>query len=39
MPKWTGTSCYGQWIGPLIVNEIKLFSSEMQIYQAISLDS
>jgi len=32
-----GTSCYKLWIDPLVPNETKLFSSEIQIYQAISL--
>jgi hypothetical protein len=31
-----GTSCYEQWIGPLISNEIRLLSNEILIYQAIS---
>jgi len=32
-----GNSCYKQWIGPLIPSETKLLSSEIQIYQIISL--
>jgi hypothetical protein len=31
-PQWTGTNCYEQWIGPLVLSEI-------QIYQAISFAS
>jgi hypothetical protein len=32
-----GTNCYGQWIVSLISSEIRLHSSEIQIYQAIQL--
>jgi hypothetical protein len=32
-----GTSCYGQWIVSLILSETRLFSSEIQIYQAVHL--
>jgi hypothetical protein len=32
-----GISCYGQWIVSLILSETRLFSSEIQIQQAIHL--
>ncbi len=31
-PKWIGTNCYEQWIGPLVPTETILLSSEIQIY-------
>jgi len=31
-----GFSYYGQWIGPLVLNETRLLSNEIQIYQVIS---
>jgi hypothetical protein len=36
-PKWTETSCYGQWIVSLVVNETRLYSNEIKIYQTIQL--
>jgi len=30
-PQWMGTSCYEQWIDPLVPNETRLFSNEIQI--------
>jgi hypothetical protein len=31
------TNCYGQWFGPLVLNEIMLLSNEILIYRAILL--
>jgi hypothetical protein len=36
-PSWTRTNCYKQWVGSQVLNETRLFSSEIQIYQAIHL--
>jgi hypothetical protein len=36
-PLWTEIGCYGHWIVSLVLDEIRLLSSEIQIYQVIQL--